>query len=45
MGVWFSDRPRLNFLAFAWRGIYMTGESGLKSDLFLGIRLSEQFLY
>ena len=24
MASWFSDRLRLNFLAFAWRGIYMT---------------------
>ena len=23
---WFSDRLRLNFWAFAWRGLYMTGE-------------------
>ena len=45
MGVWFCDRLRFKLLIFAWRGIYMTGESGLKSDLFLGIRLSEQFLY
>ena len=26
MGSWFCDRPRLNFLAFAWRGIYMTAK-------------------
>ena len=26
MGSWFCDRLRLNFEAFAWRGIYMTAE-------------------
>jgi len=26
MGSWFCDRLRLNFQAFAWRGIYMTAE-------------------
>ena len=48
MGSWFSDRLSLNFQAFAWRGIYMTGEGavvGLKGDLFQGIQLSEQILY
>ena len=44
MGSWFSDRLRLNFLAF-----YIDGQEscdvGLKSDLFREIWLSEQFLY
>ena len=26
MGSWFCDRPRLNFLAFAWCGVYMTAK-------------------
>ena len=26
MASWFCDRPGLNFLAFAWRGIYMTAK-------------------
>ena len=26
MGSWFCNRLRLNFKAFAWRGIYMTAE-------------------
>ena len=26
MGSWFCDRPRLNFLPFAWCGVYMTAK-------------------
>ena len=49
MDFWFCDRLRLNFLAFAWRSIYMAAEIAVmlikKCDFFWEIWLSEQFMY
>ena len=48
MGSWFCDRLSLNFLAFAWRGIYMTADRTVmlaKKDFFRVIWLTEQFFY